>query len=69
MFRDEFTGGAKSPGQWLRLEVPRTLRRLRLPVALMAGLLVAGAWLGVDQVSKLGITPEAFNLGEAAVAG
>ena len=23
VFRDEFTGGAKSPGQWLRLEVPR----------------------------------------------
>ena len=64
VFRSEFTGGAKSPGQWLRLEVPRALRRLRLPVALMAGLLVAGALIGADQVSKLGISPEAFNLGE-----
>ncbi len=49
IFKQAFTGEAHSLREWLRLEIPKTVRSLRLPAGLMILLLVfsslAGSWL------------------------
>jgi uncharacterized membrane protein SpoIIM required for sporulation/ABC-type transport system involved in multi-copper enzyme maturation permease subunit len=62
VFRDEFVGGATSVADWYRREVPRTLRRLRIPMGWMAFLLAAGIYLGIDLVQDLAPLPGAFSL-------
>jgi uncharacterized membrane protein SpoIIM required for sporulation/ABC-type transport system involved in multi-copper enzyme maturation permease subunit len=51
-FWQSFTGGARGPADWYRRELPRTVRRLLLPSALIFGMAVAGAWVGAGQVDR-----------------
>ncbi|MGE5222707.1 MAG: stage II sporulation protein M [Omnitrophica WOR_2 bacterium] len=46
VFKNAFTGQARSPVQWYRLEMPKTLRRLALPVLVVLLILVASGILG-----------------------
>jgi uncharacterized membrane protein SpoIIM required for sporulation/ABC-type transport system involved in multi-copper enzyme maturation permease subunit len=62
-FRDRFKGQAKSVGEWYRSELPRTLRELRQPLAVVLGLaLLAGiisyGWVVTRAPSYLHLTPE-----------
>ncbi len=49
-FRYSFTSGATSLGEWYRKGVWPALRRLAMPMALMAGVSIVGVWLGYDWV-------------------
>jgi uncharacterized membrane protein SpoIIM required for sporulation len=60
IFRDEFVGDAQSVGDWYRLEIPRTIRRLFIPICWMTLLLIAGTYLGAALVKAIGITPDLF---------
>lgn len=62
--RSGFVGEARSVRQWYTVEIPRTVRRLRLPIGLMAILLAAGMLLGAAQVEKLGLSAEALSLAQ-----
>jgi uncharacterized membrane protein SpoIIM required for sporulation len=62
VFRNGFIGEAKSVRQWYRREIPHTVRRLRIPIGLMALLLVAGMYLGAAQVEKFGLSAETLNM-------
>jgi uncharacterized membrane protein SpoIIM required for sporulation/ABC-type transport system involved in multi-copper enzyme maturation permease subunit len=64
VFRLGFTGEARTTRQWFTQEIPRTLRRLVIPIGLMAGLLAAGAWLGSAQAAKLDVSPVALGLAD-----
>ena len=44
VFSENFTGQAKTFGEWFRVEIPQTLSKLKTPLFLMVVLLVA-AWL------------------------
>ena len=62
VFRTQFAGGAHSIGDWYWREIPRTLRRLLIPIGCMIILLVAGIYLGASMVKQLGITPGSIGL-------
>ena len=62
VFRGSFLGQARTVRQWLGVEIPGTLRRLRIPIALMALLLTAGVFIGEAQVKRLGLSPGTFSL-------
>jgi uncharacterized membrane protein SpoIIM required for sporulation/ABC-type transport system involved in multi-copper enzyme maturation permease subunit len=53
VFRLQFTGGARSFGEWYRHEIPLTLKRLRIPIAWMSLLLVIVTYLGALEFAKL----------------
>jgi len=57
VFRGEFIGDSSSIGTWYRQEIPRTLRRMLIPICWMAILLAAGTYLGVAFVNNTGIPP------------
>jgi uncharacterized membrane protein SpoIIM required for sporulation/ABC-type transport system involved in multi-copper enzyme maturation permease subunit len=61
MFRKRFIGQAHSVGEWYTREIPRTLRRLLIPIAWMAILLVVGTYLGAIQVQRTGLPPGSFG--------
>lgn len=61
-FINSFTGGARSVRQWYKLSIFPTLKELRLPFLIMAAVLVAGYYLGVDQASIFVIPPELIDL-------
>jgi uncharacterized membrane protein SpoIIM required for sporulation/ABC-type transport system involved in multi-copper enzyme maturation permease subunit len=54
-FRQQFTGSAHSVGEWYRHEIPQTMRRLRIPIAWMALLLVVITYLGALEFKKMGL--------------
>lgn len=65
-FRRNFTGGARSVGEWYRRALLQSLRRLTLPALLSTGLALAGVWLGVGLVDRLlgpisSVGPEKFH--------
>lgn len=62
VFRQQFIGGAHSIGEWYSREIPRTLRRMLIPIAWMALLLVAATYIGSSEVQKLGLSPQALGL-------
>ncbi|HEB64144.1 MAG TPA: hypothetical protein ENJ02_01190 [Chloroflexi bacterium] len=53
-----FRGEAHSFGDWYLHEVPRALRRLRLPTLLMVGILGAALLIGAGQASRFPIPPD-----------
>ncbi len=63
VFRQEFTGGARSFWEWYGREIPRTLRRMLIPLVCMAILLVAATLVGSSQAKITSGLPEAFGLG------
>lgn len=50
-FWRSFLDGAHSIGEWYRIAVAATLRRLALPTLIMVLVFLAGGWLGYDQVT------------------
>jgi uncharacterized membrane protein SpoIIM required for sporulation/ABC-type transport system involved in multi-copper enzyme maturation permease subunit len=62
VFRDEFKGEARTVGEWFRLEIPRSIKRMSIPIFWMTILLVAGTYLGAWMVKFIGITPGSFSL-------
>ncbi|OGO31198.1 MAG: hypothetical protein A2136_09865 [Chloroflexi bacterium RBG_16_54_11] len=54
VFRDEFVGGSHSIGDWYRREIPRTLRRMWIPIFWMTLLLAGGIYLGAALVKEIG---------------
>ncbi len=61
VFRDQFVGQAHSVGEWYRYEIPRTLRRLLLPIGWMAVLLIVGIYMGAVLERQLGLAPGSFG--------
>lgn len=53
VFRRNFTGNARSVGEWYRRVLFQSLRRLTLPALLSAGLALAGVLLGIGLVDRL----------------
>jgi uncharacterized membrane protein SpoIIM required for sporulation/ABC-type transport system involved in multi-copper enzyme maturation permease subunit len=62
VFHNGFVGEAKSIRQWYTREIPGTLRRLRLPIGLMALLLATGMLLGAEQVENFGLSAATFSM-------
>lgn len=62
VFLGQFTGDAHSVLDWYRREIPRTLRRMLIPIGWMTLLLLAGTYLGAIQVKDLGVSPGMFGL-------
>ncbi len=52
VFCRAFADGSRSPLEWFRQALPRTLRRLLLPSLLVACIAVAGVWIGAQQVDR-----------------
>ena len=61
VFSRAFIGEAHSPIEWLKHELPASLRRLAIPVVLMALTLVAVTWVAARQAQVTSI-PGVFNL-------
>jgi len=62
VFRDEFKGEARTVGEWLRWEIPHSVKRMSIPIVWMIILLTAGTYLGAVLVKSIGITPSFFSL-------
>lgn len=65
VFRRAFVGEARNIGEWYRLEIPRSLKRLKIPILCTALLLAFALWAGLTHVSMVGATPEMLNLNAA----
>jgi uncharacterized membrane protein SpoIIM required for sporulation len=63
VFRAAFTGGACNPLDWYRRVLPKTLRVLLLPSLLVAVLVIAGLWIGNQQVDRFPFVINQINLG------
>jgi uncharacterized membrane protein SpoIIM required for sporulation len=63
VFRAAFTGGACNPLDWYRRVLPKTLRVLLLPSLLVAALVIAGLWIGNQQVDRFPFVINQINLG------
>ncbi len=61
IFKTGFTGGAASVGEWLRVEVPKTFRRNRVPALIVGGMIAAGLAVGVSQSAVFIIPPELIS--------
>jgi uncharacterized membrane protein SpoIIM required for sporulation len=61
-FWKAFAGQAHSPIDWYHHEITRTLKRLRLPLLLIAVILGAGILLGASQAKQFVLPPEALNI-------
>jgi uncharacterized membrane protein SpoIIM required for sporulation len=61
IYWQSFVGEAYSLQSWLFSELPRTTRRLGLPIVLMTGLLAAGMALGASQALIVSLPSEIFN--------
>lgn len=58
VFRRNFTGGARSVGEWYRRVLLQSLRKLTLPSLMSAGLSLAGVLLGISLLNRLiGVMP------------
>lgn len=62
VFIRQFIGSAHSPWDWYRREIPRTLRKMVIPIGWMVLLLVAALVLGAFEVKQLGLTTGMFGL-------
>lgn len=61
-FWKAFAGQAHSPIDWYRHEITKTLKRLDLPLLLIAVVLGVGILLGASQAKKFVLPPEALNI-------
>jgi ABC-type transport system involved in multi-copper enzyme maturation permease subunit len=64
VFRTAFKGEASSLGEWLRREIPATLKRIGVPVGVAALLLALACWSG-DISRKLPYGPGRTSAGRA----
>ena len=63
VFRQQFTGDARTIWEWYGREIPRTLRRMLIPLACMAVLLIAAVLIGSSQAKfTVGLT-DALGIG------
>jgi uncharacterized membrane protein SpoIIM required for sporulation len=51
-FWHAFTGGARNPLDWYRRIISNTVRRLLFPSVLVLGIVIAGIWVGIQQVER-----------------
>ena len=67
-----FRGEARTPGEWMTREVPRTLHKLRIPLGLTALTLAGALLVGAGQAPRFPIPPEKLqveNLREGNIQG
>jgi stage II sporulation protein M len=57
VFRAEFVGQAQSVGEWYGREIPRTIRRMAIPIFWMTLLLVTGTYMGAALAKSINIIP------------
>ncbi len=69
VFHTAFTGGARNPLDWYRRVLPQTLRILRLPSLLISALVIAGLWIGGQQVDRFPFVINQINLGDINQGG
>ncbi len=62
VFRLQYVGSAKSPWDWYRHEIPRTLRKIAAPIGWMTLLLIATVIFGALEVKQLGLTSGMFGI-------
>lgn len=62
IFKTAFIGNAHNPTEWLRVEIPKTLRRLIIPIIMMTTLVAVGLWIGAEQAARFKLPPEMLNL-------
>lgn len=60
-FWEEFLGGAATPGEWYRGVFGHTLRRVRIPIAITAGVLTAGFLVGYRYAFVFTLPDELFQ--------
>jgi uncharacterized membrane protein SpoIIM required for sporulation/ABC-type transport system involved in multi-copper enzyme maturation permease subunit len=63
VFRDRFVGGAKSILDWYRMEIPETLKQLKLPLLIVVGLgvitiIFSYIWVVVNVPAYIEFSPE-----------
>ena len=61
VFRLQLVGKAHSPWEWYRREIPRTLRKMGVPIGWMTLLLAITLVLGAFAVKQLGLTAGSFG--------
>jgi len=61
IFWRAFRGGAQSLGEWYRHVWTRTLPELRTPILAVVLVLLAGAWIGVQQAEVFVLPPQALD--------
>ena len=61
-FKNAFTGQAHSIWEWYRVEIPATLRAMRLPAVFMTLILAIGIWAGINQASVFPIPAHSLKL-------
>lgn len=69
VFVEAFRGESDSLRSWITGEIPRMLKRLVLPAALMVVLLAAAIWLGVNLADSYTLPPELLNLDGRGIVG
>ncbi len=62
VFHSAFTGQARSPVQWYRLEVIPTLRHMLIPIGMMVLALLIAGWAGVREAHQFVLPTEIVNL-------
>ena len=62
VFVRAFRGQATSLGSWYRYEVFGSLKKMRLGIFIMAGILIAAVLLGASQASVFRFPPEVLNI-------
>jgi uncharacterized membrane protein SpoIIM required for sporulation len=62
VFLTAFTGRARSPRQWYRLEVLPTLRRLFIPIGMMVLAQILAIWAGAREAHQFVLPTEIVNL-------
>jgi stage II sporulation protein M len=62
IFKEAFTGEARSPLAWYKEEVGSTLQKMRWPLAFMILALALGAWAGAGEASILVLPPQILDL-------
>jgi uncharacterized membrane protein SpoIIM required for sporulation len=62
IFRKAFVGQAHTFPEWLRHEIPTTLRSLVIPAVVTMIAMAAGLWIGMDQATRVELPAEMLNL-------
>ena len=60
-FKKAFIGQAKSPREWFFKEIPKTLKRMKIPIVIMEVLLGSALIIGASEAKVFTMPPELFN--------
>ncbi|MBN2502118.1 MAG: stage II sporulation protein M [Anaerolineales bacterium] len=63
-FVTNFKGEATSVGSWFTVEIPRTLKKMRLPALLVLGMLIVAMLIGANLTEQFVVPPELVAVDE-----